>query len=88
MKLIEGKKYRIKFPWGIVTAFYDGKCDSLNGQECSCCDKDLENGYLFKVPSEESTTFEECRNGAFQEQLPIGTTCIKKLSIELTDRED
>ena len=82
MKLIEGNKYTIKFEWGTVQAFYDGKCDSLNGQECSCCDKECEKGYLFKIPTTNSTTFEECRNGAYSEQLPVGNICIKKLDIK------
>ena len=34
MKLVEGKKYIINFKWGKVKAFYDGTCDSLQGQEC------------------------------------------------------
>ena len=81
MKLVEGKKYIINFKWGKVKAFYDGTCDSLQGQECSCCNKECERGHLFKVPSTDSTTFEECQNGAYSEYLPVGNTCIKKLDI-------
>lgn len=81
MKLIEGQKYIIKFRWGTVKAFYDGECDSFQGQRCSCCDKKAERGYLFQIPSNDNTTYEECKNGAFKEQLPIGRTCIKKLEI-------
>lgn len=81
MKLVEGKKYIINFPWGTIEAFYDGKCDSLQGQQCSCCDRKCKKGHLFKVPSTDNTTFEECRNGAYREYVPIGNTCIKKLDI-------
>jgi hypothetical protein len=66
---------------GTVNAFYDGVCDSFNGQECSCCDRECERGHLFKVPSTDNTTFEECCNGAYSEYLPVGNTCIKKLDI-------
>ena len=81
MKLVKGKKYTINFKWGTVKAFYDGECDSLQAQQCSCCDRECENGHLFKIPSTDNTTFEECRNGACSEYLPIGNTCIKKLDI-------
>ena len=81
IKLEEGKKYNITFSWGTVKAFYSGECDSFNGQECSCCDRTLEKGLLFKIPSTENTTYAECENGAYSEYLPVGSTCIKKLDI-------
>lgn len=81
MKLIKGEKYTIKFKWGTVKAFYDGKCDSLQGQVCSCCNKECQKGHLFKVPTNNNTTFVECNNGECTEYLPVGNACINKLDI-------
>ena len=78
MKLLEGKKYNI-FDENV---YYTGKCDSLCGQTCDCCGKELEAGYLFYVPVSETTTYEETENGKFKDQIKIGNTCIEKLKIE------
>ena len=78
MKFIVGKKYNV---FG-ENMYYDGKCNSFCGQECDCCGKQLESGYLFKVPLTDNTTYEEVKNGKFKEQIKIGNTCIKKIKTE------
>ena len=78
MKLIVGKKYNV---FG-ENAYYTGKCDSLCGQTCDCCGRELESGYLFHIPVSETTIYEETENGAFTEQIKIGNTCIKKIKME------
>jgi hypothetical protein len=80
--LVVGKKYKVYFDYGDIIAFYDGKCDSFNGQKCSCCNKDLERGYLFKIPSNDEITYKECSDGKYIEYIPIGSSCIKKINIE------
>lgn len=78
MNLIVGKKYNILD----TNAYYRGKCNSFCGQSCDCCGRELESGYLFHVPVSEATTYEETKNGAFEDQIKISSTCIKKLKIE------
>lgn len=84
MKLIEKNKYAITFSYGTLEAFYDGKCDSLCGQGCECCGKELEKGHHFSVPLNDNTSYEECYNGACKQYIAIGNTCIKKLNIVQT----
>lgn len=80
-KLIIGKKYNIKFQWGKVEGYYYiGKCDSLCGQLCDCCSKELMNGHLF-MKSAQNASYEECLNGKFEDQIAVGTTCINKIEI-------
>lgn len=83
MKLIQGNKYTINFEWGSVQAFYAGSCDSLNGQRCSCCDKECNRGHIFYVPTNDNTTYSECEGGSYTDYLPVGNTCIKALDIKL-----
>jgi len=80
-KLVEGKRYNITLDWGTAEGlYYTGKCDSLCGQNCDCCNKELENGYLFMKPFK-NATYKECINGKFEDQITLGTTCINKVGI-------
>lgn len=80
-KLIVGKKYDIKLPWGMAKGYYyTGKCDSLCGQSCDCCTKELINGHLFMKPFGEAG-YDECINGNFEGQVALGITCINKVEI-------
>lgn len=82
LQLSEGKKYNVTFNWGTYKGiYYNGYCNSLNGQECYCCNHPKNAGHLFKVPSNDNTTYEECEEGQFKEQVVIGNICIKKLEI-------
>lgn len=81
MKLIEKKKYTITFPYGTTKAFYDGKCDTLCGQPCDCCGKELKKGHQFSVPLNDNTTYDKCFNGDCKQYIAIGNSCIKKLNI-------
>ena len=80
-KLIEGNRYNIKLPWGVVKGYYyTGKCESLCWQTCDCCDKELMNGHLFMKPFHEAS-YKQCIEGQFEDQVTLGTTCIKKVEI-------
>lgn len=80
-KLIAGKKYNIKLPYGIAEGYYyTGKCDSLCFQSCDCCGKELMNGHLFMKPFGGSN-YDECINGNFESQVALGITCINKVEI-------
>ena len=81
MKLIEGKKYNLTFKWGEVKGvFYMGFCDNFCGQTCDCCNKELEQGYLFHITNKNGT-YQDCLNGKYTEQIKLGTTCINKVEI-------
>lgn len=83
MKLIEGQKYTLRLPeWTYIGVYYAGKCDSLLGQACGACGKELQSGLLFMVPLSEQTTYKECINGSYTEQIALGISCKKKIKIE------
>lgn len=80
-KLIVGKKYNIKLPYGIAEGYYyTGKRDSLCCQSCDCCGKELMNGHLFMKPFG-NANYNECINGNFAGQVALGITCINKVEI-------
>ena len=80
MKLTEWQKYTLKLPeWTYKGVYYAGKCDSLLGQPCDICGKELQSGLLFMVPKTEQTTYTECINGNYTEQIVIGHSCSKKI---------
>ncbi len=82
MELIEGRKYTLVSPAHThKNLYYIGKCDSLCGQTCDCCGKELESGYLFFSPTNINTTYDECCNGSFAYQIAIGNTCKRKIGI-------
>jgi len=76
MKLTEGALYNVLD----TTCYYCGLADT-NGQICDCCGRITEQAHNFKVPCR-GATYKEVVDGAFEEQVNIGNTCIKKLQIE------
>lgn len=80
-KLKVGHLYAITFRWGKVMAYYDGPCDAFFHTECYCCGRKLKGGHEFLVPSG-NVTYEQCKAGAWTEQIKLGTTCINKMSVE------
>ena len=76
-KLIKGIKYSVLG----TSAYYAGECDSFCGQTCDVCGRELETGFLFYVPPNNTITYDEVVNGKFVDQIQIGKTCMRKMDI-------
>ena len=78
-RLVEGKRYDINLPDRILTNyFYAGMEDQICISNCECCGKEISGGHIFMKPTN-LANYDECIAGKFENQVVIGSSCVKKL---------